>query len=549
MSILFLQAIDTPLDDAVEQARSVPVTTRLRAVVCLVPEGTQTQCIGLNPVPMFTVPLSVAASKIVPADWTQFQLVDFDAGSLWLIKADAQQVQSAMRVRIKELPDSLDTAIRNYGALGFRPVAVKGGSLQGARTISQQDLHNGAQLVLERHRLGEGTHLTWDTSERPVLSMVSTKAIEYDIVHTHGPVFHPRDSALEEMANGRPVLFIVDRNVERLYGQSMDAYATLRLDSRAKLVIEATEGRKNAAMVGRICRMAAKLGFPRQGLFVAVGGGVTLDTVGLAASVYRRGIGYLRIPTTLIGLVDAGVGIKQGVNFAGRKNLVGTFYPPTGVINDFRFLRTLPPQEVSCGFAEIIKIALVCDRDLFELVEYHGRPLYDSNFASPTGPAQLIPRQAAKLMLDELWPNLHETDLRRLVDFGHTFSPTIESQSRYEIPHGFAVAMDMMLSTAIAVVKGVCVEGVVNRLARLLRDVGLPYAAIPARLQVHLEPAMTATRQHRKGNLNLVVPASIGSGAFLQHVSAAELNQAVRLLAVQTLSPNIARGSHACVRG
>jgi 3-dehydroquinate synthase len=260
-----------------------------------------------------------------------------------------------------------------------------------------------------------------------------------------------------------------------------------------------------------------------------VGGGVVLDVSGFAASIFRRGVGYLRIPTTLVGQIDVSVGVKQGVNSGRFKNVLGTFYPPLASINDTCFLKTLSATHIAAGFAEIIKMAVIADSALLSLVELHGAELLESRFQSPRPAAEAIMRRAETSMLRELEGNLFETNLQRLVDFGHTFSAAIESDSRYLIPHGHAVALDMLMSTGIAVGRGLCPPAVLDRLIRLYRIVQLPITQSICSAD-RLHDSLDDIRAHRGGALNLVVPRNVGQPMFLQEVSIDELQGALQVL-------------------
>jgi 3-dehydroquinate synthase len=290
-------------------------------------------------------------------------------------------------------------------------------------------------------------------------------------------------------------------------------------------LLDGSEREKNREQVERILKEAIRVNLRRDGIIMAVGGGVTLDVAGFAASIFRRGIHYLRVPTSLIGLVDVGVGIKQGINAAGKKNSIGTYYPPLASINDITFLSTLPRRHLACGLAEIIKIAIVRDEGLFSLLERHALELLDCRFQGHAAAREVMLR-AEQLMMQELQPNLFEQTTRRLVDFGHTFSPLIESATGYSMRHGEAVAIDMLLSTRIAVLRGLCPENVQDRIAWLLRIVGLPPAAPACGPELLLE-AIENARAHR-GCLNLVVPRGIGDADFLQDVSRRELEEALQ---------------------
>ena len=361
-------------------------------------------------------------------------------------------------------------------------------------------------------------------------SVRAFRTIEYSVLHPSRPVFDPEESTLAEVAGSRAVLLVADAELNALYGRSWRKYAQCHLNLSAELLLDVSEHSKVWDQVYDICALAGRCGLPRDGIILGLGGGVMLDIAGLAASVFRRGVDYIRVPTTLVGLVDVAVGIKQGVNALGKKNIIGTFYPPLASINDYRFAQTLHRREIACGMAEIAKISLLRDPVLLELLESYGRELSCSRFGSPAEIAAEVANRAELLMMEELAPNLFERNLARLVDFGHTFSPSIETLSRFEIPHGYAVGLDMLISTALAVGRGIAEGQLLTRLASLLGELGLPVwdDRIPeARV---LSSALEDVRRHRAGALNLVVIVRPGSTEFLQSVSTDELEAALTVL-------------------
>lgn len=495
------------------------------------------QCLSLEPVGIFRITEGVASAHAVPTSWEKYQLIDLESGALFLIERRHGFLVSATPVPWSRFGGDLLTVAAGFRAMGFERIALVAcpndsarlKECPGAYPLSTQALLSASLNALRTRPPRDGTHVWWDDSDRAVFSVHSRRDVTYDIVHVKKHVFALAEAALAEAAAGRPVLFVVDQHIQEEYGHAIDEYSRRLMDCVGKMVFRAREARKGPSAVNRVCRFAASVRFPRHGVLVAVGGGVTLDVVGFAASVYRRGIGYFRIPTTLVGLIDAGLGIKQAVNFAGKKSLIGAFYPPMGVISDASFLRSLPLSEISCGLAEITKIALTRDRTLFEQLQMHGRELYRSRFSAPPEAAHRILYQAALVMLHELQPNLYEQNLRRVVDFGHTFSPLIEAVSGYEIRHGFAVATDMILSTAIAVSRGLCAPEVLRALLALVHDVGLP-AALPALTAGQLHRAIESATQHRGGKLNLVVPTRIGQATFIDDVSADDIACALALI-------------------
>jgi 3-dehydroquinate synthetase len=384
----------------------------------------------------------------------------------------------------------------------------------------------------------------WFTSGQTAV-MRCRRDICYAIHHTRRGVFDRSDRTLADVMRDAPVLMVIDRNVEARHGRAIRAYSRKHLNVKATVAVDACELAKDLDQVEDICRAAADVALPRNGLIAGVGGGVTLDMAGLAAAIFRRGVGFVRVPTTLVGLVDVSVGIKQAVNAFGRKNILGTFFPPTASVNDYSLVRTSPARSISCGLAEILKIAVVRDHRLLQTVEQHGEDLLHSGFRSPAAVAASVARRAEMLMMEELASNLFETDFARLADFGHTFSSAIETASDYRIAHGEAVALDMVISTGIAVTKGLCGSGLLERLMTLFPRLDLPVWHEWMPDEEHLLRALEAVVAHRGGHLNLVVPRRAGAATFVQDVSARELTAALNWMrSGAELSP-LARREHA----
>jgi len=161
---------------------------------------------------------------------------------------------------------------------------------------------------------------------------------------------------------------------------------------------------------------------------LAIGGGVLTDTAGFACALWRRGVPWARLPTTLLGMVDASVGIKVAVNYH-RKNGVGHFYSPIHTFVDAAFLPTLERADVISACGEIMKAALVHDSSLFDLMETHGRRLVERNFVDDEVADEIIKR-SVDTMLECIGPDLWEESLLRPMDFGHSFSRTLETDER-----------------------------------------------------------------------------------------------------------------------
>jgi len=301
---------------------------------------------------------------------------------------------------------------------------------------------------------------------------------------------HLSDAASLSRAKSRPLkrVVVVDEEVYSHYGARIEAYYAHYDVQMRLLVLPTTEENKNMDMVLTIAEAIHELGIDRRlDPVIAIGGGVCMDIVGFAASIYRRRTPYVRVPTTLMGYVDASIGAKSGVNFSGKKNKLGAYMPPALTLLDRNFLATLDERQLANGASEIAKMALVKDPELFDLLATHGEDLIRNKFqdvanedasSSATGrtPASRVLYLAIQTMLEELAPNLWEDSLMRLVDFGHVFSMELEMAALFDekLFHGEAVAIDMAFSSCLAHVLGHIDEPTLNRILDMLRGLSLP---------------------------------------------------------------------------
>ncbi|WP_340687935.1 sedoheptulose 7-phosphate cyclase [Amycolatopsis coloradensis] len=324
---------------------------------------------------------------------------------------------------------------------------------------------------------------------------------------------------------------VVDETVDRLYGPAIRQYFDHHGVTYEIMVIQAGDVHKEIEVVLRLVERLDAFGIDRRREpVIVVGGGVVMDIVGLAASLYRRGTPFVRVPTTLVGLIDAGVGVKTGVNFNGHKNQLGTYSAATLTLLDRGFLSTLSRRHISNGLAEILKVGLIKDEALFGLLERHGRLVLNENFQgrSPEGAdaATAILEAAITGMLEELEPNLWEETLERSMDYGHTFSPAVEMLGLPSMLHGEAVCLDMALSTALACRRGLVNEDECGRVFSVMSDLELPTWS-PLHTPEVLGSALHATVRRRDGQQRLPLPVGIGNTVFVNDVSDEELVAAI----------------------
>lgn len=321
-----------------------------------------------------------------------------------------------------------------------------------------------------------------------------------------------RDCMLASLLCTRHTLVVTTPTVWSLYGSRFEALAAEVAAKFTVLVLDVDESSKSLTTVERICASCQEHGIGRTDALLALGGGVCLDLVTVAASLVRRGIAYVCVPTTLVGQIDAGIGIKGAVNFGGSKSYLGTFKAPEVVLVDPAFLETCSRLTLLDGMAEAVKIALIADPYLFHLLETIDESIFDGS--SPMH-LKTVLRRSITRMLEQLAPNFFEDQTYcRRVDFGHTFSGLIEEHSSYEISHGQAVAVDMAMSASLAVTLGRLSRADFDRILALLKARGLPVTS-PLLTPELCADALRAAAGHRGGTANLVIPETIGSCGFV----------------------------------
>ncbi len=352
--------------------------------------------------------------------------------------------------------------------------------------------------------------------------------IEYDLVYADG-VFGSDNPELADTYRpyGR-VLMIVDETVYGLYGDDIRSYFEHHDIALTVMPVQIRETAKSLATFERIIAAFNDFGLVRTEPVLVVGGGLITDVAGFACASYRRNTPYIRIPTTLIGLIDASVSIKVAVNHGKHKNRLGAYHASQKVLLDFSFLKTLPEDQVRNGMAELIKISVVGNIEIFELLEQHGADLLRTRFGHLDGSDELrsvgerVTHEAIATMLDLEAPNLHEINLDRVIAFGHTWSPTLELTPAEPFFHGHAINIDMALSTTLAEQRGHVSVNERDRILAVMSDLGL------ALDNEHLTPelldtATTAILRTRDGVLRAAVPAPIGACLFLNDVTVDEL--------------------------
>jgi 3-dehydroquinate synthase len=269
-------------------------------------------------------------------------------------------------------------------------------------------------------------------------------------------------SILEDLVNRESAILITDENIFAKQSEKFTGWKTI--------VIKAGEAYKNQQAVDEIINQLIEMNADRQSFIIGVGGGVVTDIAGYAASVYMRGIKFAFAPTSILGMVDASIGGKNGVDVGVYKNLVGVIRHPEFLLYDFSFLETLPEEEWINGFAEIIKHACIRDENMFHLLE--EKNLQDFKF-SKENIGRLI-EQNVDIKYNVVASDEYETGERKLLNFGHTIGHAIENTAK--LPHGSAVSIGMVAACLISEkINGFSKDGT-ESVKRLISKYNLPIA-------------------------------------------------------------------------
>jgi len=378
-------------------------------------------------------------------------------------------------------------------------------------------------------------------------TVVSPIVLTYRVTETMGLLDPSNDTLLlghindpQQLENSKKTntalrrFVVVDQEVYKIYGPKLVEYLEAHNVTYKILALPTTEENKSMEMVMKILEEINNFSLDRRTEpIIAIGGGVCLDIVGLAASLYRRRTPYIRVPTTLLSYIDASVGAKTGVNFAHCKNKLGSYIPPTAAFLDLSFLQSLPRRHISNGLAEMLKMALMKHRGLFELLEKHGRLLLDTKFQADNSvygcnrlqAASQATRIAITTMLEELAPNLWEDDLNRLVDFGHIISPALEMTVLPSLLHGEAVNIDMSYMVYVSQESGLLTEDEKTRIINCMVGLELPVWH-PAFTMELIQKSLQDRLKHSGGLVRMPLPVALGQADIFNSTSEEVLHRA-----------------------
>lgn len=375
-------------------------------------------------------------------------------------------------------------------------------------------------------------------------------SVEYNYqVHFTEQVFDINNTLLANVLtefnlfNNSRLLFVADEGAHQhhpgLFRQIKDYFASREGDGprvcEELLVIPGGEQAKNdPAHLQRILAALNEHKVDRHSFLIAIGGGAVLDVAGYAAAIAHRGVRHIRIPTTVLAQNDSGVGVKNGVNFFGKKNFLGTFQPPVAVINDFAFLKTLTDRDWRAGIAEAVKVALIKDPAFFGFLEQNAGSLYARDMQVMK---ELI-RRCAALHLEHIRSgDPFEQGSSRPLDFGHWAAHKLEQMTLYQLRHGEAVIIGMALDVVYSTLTGRLAQEDGARVLSLLQRLGFRF--YDPVLNSNLDPenrgqsvlaGLQEFREHLGGQLTVMLLESIGKGTEVHEIDEDTVIKSIQFL-------------------
>lgn len=297
---------------------------------------------------------------------------------------------------------------------------------------------------------------------------------------------------------------ITDQNVERLYGKALDH--ALKGHRVCKIVLPPGEESKTLATVEKILSRMLDFGLRRDSRVIALGGGVVGDIGGFSASIYMRGIPYIQVPTTLLAQVDSSVGGKTGVNTAGGKNTVGSFYQPRAVLIDPTVLNTLGKRELITGIGEVIKYGIIDDYDFLRYVNRN----FQGMLALEPAVVNRVIKQCCSIKTRIVAGDEREKGLRKILNFGHTLGHALEVLTDYErYTHGEAVLIGMHYEAMMAKNQGFIEEEYFQEIAGLIKKTGISPEIKGITLPM-LREAMERDKKNQGERISFVLPTGKG---------------------------------------
>ncbi len=309
--------------------------------------------------------------------------------------------------------------------------------------------------------------------------------------------------------NAKNIAFVIDRNIPTKFKK--DLKIKFKNYNLLFLNFKASEKNKSLKIVNNFLNILLAENFNRSDVLIAVGGGITGDVTGFVASIFKRGMNFINIPTTLLAQVDSAIGGKTGINSVFGKNLIGSFYQPKLVISDTLFIDSLTKKEMICGFAEILKHSIIKDKYFFNWLEKKTKLI----FAKETKELTYAIKKSCEIKKYFASQDVNEKGLRMILNFGHTFAHAIEVQNDYSknITHGEAVLAGMILETKLSVIKKICSPKTLDRIKNIYIENNLDFTFKKYSNHNSIDKLVPYLKNDKKNNddkINFILLKNIG---------------------------------------
>ena len=309
------------------------------------------------------------------------------------------------------------------------------------------------------------------------------------------------------------IAFIIDKNIPIKFKTSLKK----KLKNYNLLFLSFTANEKNKSFnsVNYYLKILLSKNFNRSDLIISVGGGITGDVAGFVASIFKRGINFINIPSTLLAQVDSAIGGKTGINSTFGKNLIGSFYQPKLVISDTSFLDSLSKKEMICGFAEILKHSIIKDKKFFNWLEKNSKQI----FLKKNKELVYAIKKSCEIKIYFVAIDVNEKGLRMVLNFGHTFAHAIEIKNNYSknITHGEAVLSGIILETKLSVIKKICSSKTLGQIKNIYLKNNLDFSFRKYLNQNSINKLLPYLRNDKKNNddkINFLLLKNIGKTAL-----------------------------------
>jgi len=333
------------------------------------------------------------------------------------------------------------------------------------------------------------------------------------------------------------VLFVIDAGVNAHYPDLVDRISDYcqefsdQVQYMGSLLVPGGEQSKNDSKnVDRILEGINDKHIDRHSFVAVIGGGAVIDMVGYAAAIAHRGVKLIRIPTTVLSQNDSAVGVKNSVNYFGKKNFLGTFAPPYAIINDMDFLKTLEDRDWIAGLAEAVKVSLIKDGKFFDYLEDHAQKLRNRDMDQ----MQYVIHKCAEMHMQHIAQggDPFESGSSRPLDFGHWSAHKMEQMSNYELRHGEAVAKGIALDTIYAQLIGLITVDIQGRVLSVLERMGFNLQ-IPVETEAEMDELLGGIqefREHLGGELCITLFSEIGKKIDVDQIDQEAMKQAITVL-------------------